>query len=102
MRGGKGDDPIEPIVRDILVPVQGDDALYGEIANWDFLHIGRGKNRRHQRDTHAGSYQCESAIVLIRPLDDPRAYSAFGQHLRGAGEGFTMSSNDEALSVEIG
>jgi hypothetical protein len=33
VRGGKGNDLIEPIVRDILVPVQGDYALCVEIAN---------------------------------------------------------------------
>jgi hypothetical protein len=48
VRGGKGNDPIEPIVRDILVPVQGDDALGVEIANRDFPDIGRIKNRGHQ------------------------------------------------------
>ena len=102
MRGGKGNDPIESIVRDILVPVQGDYALCVEIANRDFLHVGRIENRGHQRDAHANSYQCESTIVLIRPIDYLTAYSAFRQKLRGGGEGFTMSSNDEAFSVEIG
>src|SRR5580692_3293082 len=90
MRGGKGNDPIESIVRDILVPVQGDYALCVEIANWDFLHVGRIKNRAHQRDAHASSHQCESTIVLIRLIDYPTAYSAFRQKLRGAAESFTM------------
>jgi hypothetical protein len=102
VRGGKRNDPIASIVRDILVPVQGDYALCVEIANWDLLHVGRIKTRRHQRDAHASSYQCESTIVLIRPIDYPTAYSAFRQKLRGALKGFTISSNDEALSVEIG
>jgi hypothetical protein len=102
VRGGKGNDPIKSIVRDILVPVEGDYALCVEIANWNFLHVGRIKNRGHQRDAHASSYQCESTIILIRPIDYLTAYSAFRQKLRRAVEGFTMSSNDEALSVEIG
>jgi hypothetical protein len=102
VRGGKGNDPIKSIVRDILVPVQGDYALCVEIANWDLLHVGRIEHRGQQRDAHASSYQCESTIVLIRPIDYLRAYSAIRQKLRRAVEGFTMSSNDEALSVEIG
>ena len=102
MRGGKGNDLIESIVRDILVPVQGDYALCVEIANRDFLHVGRIENRGHQRDAHASSYQCQSTIILVRPVDYLRAYSAFRQKLRRVVEGFTMSSKDEALSVEIG
>ena len=35
----KGNEPIEPIVRDILVPVQGDHAVCVEIANWKFLYV---------------------------------------------------------------
>src|SRR5260370_16532203 len=39
----KGNDPIESIVRDILVPVQGDYVRCVEIANWAFLHVGASK-----------------------------------------------------------
>ena len=77
MRGGKSNEPIESIVRDILVPVQRDYTLCVEIANWDFLHVGRIENRGHERDAHASSYQRESTIVLIRPVDYLRAYSSF-------------------------
>jgi hypothetical protein len=73
VRGGKGNEPIESIVRDILVPVQGDYAPCVEIANWDFLHVGRIENRGHERDAHASSYQCKSTIVLIGPVDYLRA-----------------------------
>jgi hypothetical protein len=31
------------LVRDILVPLQGDYVLCVEIANWDFLHVGASK-----------------------------------------------------------
>jgi hypothetical protein len=47
---GKSNELIEPIVGDILVPMQGDHAFCVEIADWDFLHVGRIENRRHQRD----------------------------------------------------
>jgi hypothetical protein len=90
VRGGKGNEPIESIVRDILVPVQGDYALNVEIANWDFLHVGRIEHRWHERDAHASPHECESTIVLIRPVDYLRAYSAFHQKLRRAVEGFTI------------
>jgi DNA-binding transcriptional LysR family regulator len=33
------------------------------------LTTGRIKNSGHQRDAHASSHQCESTIVLIRPVD---------------------------------
>jgi hypothetical protein len=45
---GKRNGPSEPIVGDILVPVQRDHALCVEIANWNFLHVGRIENRGHQ------------------------------------------------------
>ena len=66
---GKSNELIEPIVGDILVPVQRDHALCVEIADWDLLHVGRIENRAHKRNAQAGSYQCESTIVLIRPID---------------------------------
>ena len=50
MSGGKGNKPIESIVRDILVPMQGDHTLCVEIANGDFLYVGCIENRGHQRD----------------------------------------------------
>jgi hypothetical protein len=48
--GGKSNELIEPIVGDILVPLQRYHALRIEIADWDFLHVGRPENRGHQRD----------------------------------------------------
>jgi hypothetical protein len=59
----------------------------------DFPDVGRIENRGHQRDAHPGAYQCERTIVLIRPIDDLTAYSAFRQKLGGAVEGFTMGSD---------
>ena len=73
---GKSNELIEPIVGDIFVPMQRYHLLRIEIANWDFLHAGRIETRGHQRDAQASSYQCESTIVLIRPIDYLRAYSA--------------------------
>ena len=102
MRGGKGNDPIESIVRNVLIPMQGDHAKCFEIANWDFLHVGCIEDRWHKRDAHAGSHQCEGAIVLIRLIDYTRTYSAFRQKLRCTLEGFAMGSNDERLAIQIG
>ena len=70
----KGNEPIEPIVRVILVPMQVDHAACVEIANWEFLYVWRIKNRGHQGNPKARSYQCESTIVLISSIDYLRAY----------------------------
>jgi hypothetical protein len=58
---GKGNEPVEPIVRDILVPVQRDHAACVEIANREFLYVWRIKNRARQGNTEAGPYSEERA-----------------------------------------
>jgi hypothetical protein len=92
---GKGNEPIEPIVRDILVPQV-------EIANWEFLYVWRIKKSRASGKTKASSYQCESTTILICSVDYPGAYLLLGQKRRHAIEHLTMRPNNEALAVEIG
>jgi hypothetical protein len=95
-------EPMEPIVGDILLQRNEITRFEWKSRIGTFFTLGASKIAGHQRNAQASSYQRESTIVLIRLIDDPRAYSACCQKLHRTVEALRVSSHDEGFSVEIG